>query len=152
MRDDDGLDPGDRKLLDDIDAHGWQVVCVLGDELRPPFAYSVGIFQTLKHPEIIVVGMDHKLMHRMINEIGAWVRRGERIKIDEPYSGLLEGYDCVFRPVPKKNYREYVGYALWYYRDDDFPLLQCIWPDKQKHWPWEAPFNSAWKPMQPLLQ
>src|SRR5580693_6146755 len=118
MRDDDGFDPGDRKLLDDIDSHGWHVLGVIENPVGPPFAYSVGIYHTLKHPEIVVVGMDIKLMHLMINEVGAWVKKGIRIDLDRTYSGLLEGYDCVFRPVAQRFYREYFGYALWFYRDD----------------------------------
>jgi len=152
VRDDEGFDPGDRKLLDDVDRHGWHVVKVTNDETDPGFAYSVGMFHTFRQPEIIVVGMDLKVMHWMINEAGEWVREGRPIRPDTPYSGLLEGYDCIFRPVAKKFYRDYFGYALWFYRDDEFPVLQCIWPDKEGHWPWNEDFNPAWKSMQPLLQ
>ena len=54
--------------------------------------------------------------------------------------------------MSKKHYRNYFGYALWFYRSDEFNALQCIWPDRDKRWPWEEAFNPHWKPQQPLLQ
>ena len=37
-----------------------------------------------------------------------------------------------------------------YYRGLEFPVLQCIWPDKQQHYPWQPEFKQAWLSAQPL--
>jgi uncharacterized protein DUF4262 len=151
-RDDDGFDACDKKVLDDIEKHGWHVVKVLAEAEFPAFAYSIGLYHSFGHPEVIVIGLNLDVAHCLINEVGEWARAGKRIKFDNPYGGLLEGFDCVFRPMNQRHNEQYLGYARWFYRSDDFPVVQCVWPDKQGHWPWEPSFNPSWRPMQPLLQ
>jgi len=47
----------DRKLLADVQGHGWHVIGVETDEEEPGFAYSIGLYHTFRHPEIIVFGL-----------------------------------------------------------------------------------------------
>ena len=44
-----------------------------------------------------------------------------------------------------------VGYARWFYEGDDFPVVQCIWPDKQQNYPWQSKFKAKWAWSQPFL-
>jgi hypothetical protein len=56
------------------------------------------------------------------------------------------------RPVrDPASYREHVGYARWFYRGDEFPLLQLVWPDKAGRFPGEPGANPALARQQPLL-
>ncbi len=76
----------DRKLLADIKEYGWHVIAVPEDEEGPAFAYSIGLFHSLQHAEVIVFGLDVRLMHEMINRIGeqflcGTTNRTEDIKI-----------------------------------------------------------------------
>ena len=151
MRDDDGLDADDGKVLDDIDSVGWHMVGVPDDDEGPGFVYSIGMFHSFKHPEIVVIGMNTDLMARMVNGVGEWARDGNGVRSGDVRDGLLEGFACTFRTVGKRWYHAYFGYARWFYRSDDFPVLQCVWPDKQGQWPWEGEFNPHWKLKQPLL-
>jgi hypothetical protein len=32
-------------------------------------------------------------------------------------------------------YEEYLGRAVLYYENSDFPVLQCVWPDQDSHFP-----------------
>jgi hypothetical protein len=43
----------------------------------------------------------------------------------------------MFVEVDPAYYKEYVGYALWMYERPDFPMLQCVWPLKSGHFPWD---------------
>ena len=151
MRDDDGMDAGDRKLLDDVETVGWHMIGVHEDDEGPGFVYSIGLFHSFRHPEVVVIGMKPDLMFCMVNETGSWARDGQPVAAGDIRSGLLDGFDCTFRQVDKRYYRDYFGYAKWFYRSDDFPVLQCVWPDKQGNWPWEEMFNPDWKAKQPLL-
>ncbi len=55
---------------------------------------------------------------------------------------MLDGYSCMFRRVDPSAYRDYFGYARWYYEGDEFPMLQCVWPDGAHRFPWDSGFHS----------
>jgi hypothetical protein len=40
-----------------------------------------------------------------------------------------------FRKITEEYYRKYLGYAVWFYESLDFPVLQCVWPDKMSRFP-----------------
>jgi hypothetical protein len=81
------VDDGDRKLLADVKQVGWHVIKVAGDDEGPAFAYSIGLFHSFQHPEIVTFGLDVTDMHRMINAIGEAVR-GNGTFTDGPGSQL----------------------------------------------------------------
>jgi hypothetical protein len=131
-----GDDSDEQRLIDDVEQFGWHVIGIEADPEVPGFAYSVGMFHTLDHPEIIIFGLkDAKTMMQIINAIGDEVRKGTNFQYWYESDQILDGYSCVFRTVPKEVYPEYLGYAMWYYRPESVPFLQCIWPDNQGRYP-----------------
>jgi hypothetical protein len=148
---DENLDESDRKLLSDIEQVGWHVVLIPPEADTPGWAFSIGLFHTFKHPEVVVFGLPLEVYGQVINGIGDDVQKGCRFQSHEEYPDLLEGVACVFRHVERGWYREFLGYAGWYYQGMDFPVLQCIWPDKQQHFPWQPEFRQSWLWAQPLL-
>jgi hypothetical protein len=90
-------------------------------------------------------------MHRIINAVGEEVRSGERFEHLDESGDVLEGYNVAFRTVERRHYPDYIGYARWFYRGDDFPALQCVWPDSQHRYPWHADINAALARRQRLL-
>jgi len=141
----------DQKLLDDVEKYGLHILHILGDEEHPPFSYSIGLFKTFNHPEIIIIGLKQQLSHIIINNIAEDIKNGIAY---EPFSwseDILDNYKCLFIPVDKSNYREYVGYDRWYYNGDDFSLLQCIYPTTKGIYPWEETWPDNIKQLQPLL-
>lgn len=144
-------DDHDRKLLADVKGHGWHVIGVAEDEEGPAFAYSIGLQHTFGHPEVIVFGLDVRLMHQMLNGIGEQIRSGQRFEHLDEASDVLDGFNVAFRSVDEKHFQEYLGYARWFYQGDDFPVLQCIWPDGQGRFPWHPEFPKALTTRQPVL-
>jgi hypothetical protein len=55
---------------------------------------------------------------------------------------LQDQYKCGFQPVNRQHYRDYVGLRCGFYEDDPFPLVQCFWPDKEQHLPWDDGCNE----------
>jgi hypothetical protein len=144
-------DVSEQKVLDDVAQHGWHVMKVLEQSNSPGWAYSIGLYRTFNHPEIIVFGLNFDLMHSIINSVGNDVRSGKRCEDNRQYSELIEAYSCMFKTVNLVWYYPFLAYANWFYKGMDYPALQCIWPDKKSLYPWEAGFNPAWLPAQPLL-
>lgn len=150
----DGLSASDAKVLTDIQAVGWHAVGVFPREHEegPNWAFSIGLVYSFRHPEVILLGLPLQSCMSVLNVIGTEVKGGKRYEPGTAYSDILqEPYKCTFRQVHPSHYRNYVGYALWFYENDAFPLLQCFWPDKAGRYPWDEGCNGYVANSQPLL-
>jgi len=145
------VNPKDQRIIDDVAKFGWHVVQVMEDNEGPGFAFSVGLYQTFKHPEIIVVGLPLDRMHGIINNVGFAIRGGARFEDGVRSGEILEKHDVIFRQVPRERYQEYLGTALWFYKNQHFPTLQCVWPDREGRFPWEEEYTDSLKALQTLL-
>ena len=119
--------------------------------MGPDFAYSVGMFRTLAHPEIILFGLPLDVMHRLINDVGELVRGGARCVAGQVSREFLEGYDVTFRTVPAFQYAGHLGWANWLYGGDSYPGLQMVYPDRERRWPWDAGTAAGFRDGQPIL-
>ena len=144
-------DASDRKLLADVERVGWHIVGIYDDEGNPGYAFSVGLFHTFEHPEIIVFGLTGETAAEIINIIGMQVRVGTRFKANDLSNDVAERLPVVFTMVPKDSYREYLGYALWFYQSLDFPVLQCVWPDEAGLFAWQDGYDQRFDRLQPIL-
>ena len=134
---------GDERILEDIRSVGWSVILIPEDEEGPAFAYTLGLYHSQRHPEVLIQGLRQERLHGILNGIGEYVKGGRRFQADGEYSGILEGYTCAFRTVDPSLYEEYFGYAVWFYRGQTFPALQAVWPDMEGRFPWEEGFPEA---------
>jgi hypothetical protein len=142
---------GDRKLLADIARVGWAVIGVAADDEGPAFAYSIGLFHTLGHPEVLIMGLRPQIAMQLINDMGDSIRAGQRFEAGQRYDGIADGFPLAFIQMNRRYYREYLGYAIWFYRGPDFPVLQCVWPDKEGVFPGETDYDSRFFQVQRLL-
>lgn len=137
--------------MSDVATHGWHVINVLPELDSPAFSYSIGMFATLEHPEVIIIGLSSSSAHGIINGLGDQVREGKRFAAGNVYDDLLEGYKATFRVVPAAQFRNYLGYARWYYEGDDFAALQLVYPDSQGRWPWDPAATADFRQSQPVI-
>ena len=144
------VDEHEAQTIADIDRFGWVVLKVTNDA-GPDFAYSVGMYRTFGHPEILIFGLPVELMHRLINDIGEHVRSGERYTAGQVTDDFLEGYDVTFRVVPTFQYKGHLGWANWLYDGTQYPVLQLVYPDREHRWPWEDGVAPGFREGQPVL-
>ncbi len=149
----DNSHPADQKFLSNIGAHGWVVTKVFqsAGEAGPEFAYSAGLFHSYRHPEIIIFGLGLDIMHKLINNIGDSVKTGTRFEPGNEYQDIFARCGCQFRPVDTSHYKSYLGWAIWFYNGEPFPVLQCFWPDQEGHYPWDPACSPGVVSLQPLL-
>jgi hypothetical protein len=147
----DVSEESDQQVLDDVAKLGWHVMNVLNLPDSPGWAFSIGLYKTFKHPEVVVFGLNPDLMHSIINSVGEAIRSGKQFKDGEQYPDLIEAYSCMFKTVNAAWYQPFLGYANWFYGGTDYPVLQCIWPDKESLYPWDDDFNPNWLYAQPLF-
>ncbi len=135
-----------------FDRHGLFVMIVAADDEHPGFAYTIGLHRRHRHPELIVVGLRHEVMHAMLNDCGDRVAAGDPLPVDLPVAGILDAVDVRLRRVrAPDSYDEHVGYAIWFNGGRDFPLLQLVYPDLEGRFPGEPGVNPALAAQQPLL-
>jgi hypothetical protein len=144
-------DPGEQKLLDDVRTFGWHCMNVLGDGEHEPFSYTIGLFRSYGHPELLIYGLPREVAHAVLTIAAKAAASGNPLSLDEPTDELLEGYPCVFMPVPLHEYQEHVGFARWYYDGDGFPVQQIVWPSKSGLFPWHPEASPAFRAKQPVL-
>jgi hypothetical protein len=151
LQDRDNLHHADQKFLSDIEAYGWNVTTVFAKEgeIGPEWAYSTGLFHVLQHPEIVIFGLELSNMQKIINNIGTEVKGGRRFEPGNEYHDIFAKCGCQFRRLDRNYYRDYLGWAVWFYEGDAFPVLQCFWPDREGHYPWDPACAAA--SVQPLL-
>jgi hypothetical protein len=144
----------DAKVLTEIHTDGWQTTGVFAgkNDGGSDWAYSIGLFHTLRHPEVILFGLPLDTCMKAVNVIGIDIKAGMSYQPGQSYSGILQlPHRCAFKEVAARHYREYVGYALWFYEDDPFPLLQCFWSDENGLFPWDDGCSDYARDAQPLL-
>ena len=73
-----------------IDKYGLQVILVSGSGYSPSFAYSIGLFETYRQPEVICFGLSEKLGHQIINDVAELIKNGEVIT-------TYTNYDTIFK-------------------------------------------------------
>lgn len=134
-----------------ISQRGWHLVSVGESSHRPPFAYTIGLHRTYKHPEVLILGLPAELSKSLLEMIAVKVSSGTEYSARGSYSDVLQGYACRFRPIASEAFRAFLGSASDYYRTTDFPALQCIWPDSNGKFPWDTSYNALLQWKQPLL-
>ncbi len=144
-------DDPERKLLADVREYGWHVLAVGAGDEYPPFGYTIGMYHSFGHPEIIVFGLDVRVMFAIATGIGEHIKSGDRFEDWHESSNILEGYAVCFRNVERRHYRDHFGFARWFYQGDEFPVLQCVWPDAGGRYPWHPQFVAGLAERQPVL-
>ncbi len=139
------------KLRRDVDEVGWHVLNVFALDDQPLHSYSVGLYQNYNHPEIVIVGLQSKTAHTLINDVGAQIRKGRVYASGDRSSEFLNGYDVAFISVTDALYQDYFGQAIDFYGSLEFPVLQLVWPDSKHLLPWDPGFDESLRVQQPVL-
>ncbi len=135
----------EQEVFDHVEKYGCHVVSVFGGEnlqKEPPFTYSIGLFKNFQLPEIIIIGLKTELAHVLINNICYDYKKGKSLKLGAFNSDILDHFDCMVVEVDKKFYPDYFGWARWFYKNDDFPVAQIIYPTVKGVFPWEKDFPA----------
>jgi hypothetical protein len=154
----DQLSDHEQRIVADVEQHGWYCSAVYDpDQNDPDFAYSVGFTETLAAPEFIVFGLPLKLMHSMLWTVFRQIKGGVTISDGSRWSGLVEGFDCVARPVHPTNLkREYLNSAMWFWGNPAekglLPVFQLVWPGSADGlFPWDEDCADSVRALQPPL-
>ena len=141
------------KITEDIEKYGCHVTSVFdpkGEDID--FTYTTGVYKKQKQPELIIVGLSHKLASWMANEYNRQIQSGKTFKYNTFYGGFLDGFKVILCPVSKKYKEEYLLSSNWLYGNSSYPASQLIFPNVEGVWPWEEKATKSFKNLQPSLQ
>ena len=85
-------------VADDIQAVGWSVSAVLGDEIAPPWAYTVGLWLSHQGPELAIYGLPVEHMTVILNSIADRIASGRTIAAGDLIDGICP-CSLAVRPV-----------------------------------------------------
>lgn len=141
----------EHQLLANIAEYGWQCTSVAQGKENPGFSYTIGLFHSFGHPELIVFGLSSETAHDVLSIAAEAAAAGNPLNLQQPSDALLEDYAVVFVEAAASECENYVRSACWYYEGKPFPLYQVVWPSLDGHFPWHPSATDEFKSAQPLL-
>ena len=148
-------DAYEQKVLDDVARIGWCTFWVGDNPQAPPFVYTVGIMATLGHPEIIVFGLERRVLGGLADRVAAEIKNGRSLRDPVICNDLVPGLPLAFRRVHPSYHTVYLGYAMWHRRYcgqvGTLEAVQCFCPDGRGLFPWDDGRDPAGARFQPRL-
>lgn len=134
-----GLDPV--ALIDEmVKEYGFAVVPTSfetedGDMLE--FAYTIGLQETLNHPEIILFGLPAGVAHKFLIEVFHRIKTKGPVDVDIPILGMaINNYPTMFKKISPENIYEFMKFSVGR-NGADMKALQMIYTDRNFKWPWD---------------
>jgi hypothetical protein len=129
----DGSESGSA-TVDTVRRHGWVSLWVAGSM---DFAYTVGLWHTFGEPEVVMFGLEGEGMQVWLNTCVELGRDKGWPAVDEPFHGVIDGFETKLRDVHPSWHPALFGAAVAFYRGTAVPVRQLIWPDRNGLWPWD---------------
>ena len=139
-----------RETRKHIADYGLSVLHVHEEPGSPGFAYSIGLWETFGHPEILIIGLRREQGHGIINACADLIRAGTVFREGERYSDVLKGYAVEFLEIAPDYHPTYLGSAIRFY-GKRVPALQIVYPDRDGRFPWDEGTDGMFHEAQPLL-
>src|SRR6266536_1733467 len=142
--------PRDARIASNVLDHGWHIQGVRADNQTPGWAYSIGMWHTLRSADLAVFGLPPIEAALIINQLGQEVRNGFPLHQDEPRV-MFTGYPVRLRVIRESWSPLFLGAGTDFSRTPFLPGLQVFWPDQQGHFPWDDGADERCHTNQPLL-
>jgi hypothetical protein len=145
------LDAEEKDAIEKIETYGWMVMNIKDEPGKSGWSYTIGMYETYGHPEIIIFGMSVDSRHSILNWIGKNIKEGKPFAAEQEHDWVLTEYGCWSKPVQKRWYYSLLGWARWFYQtkdqQDNFPCVQALWPDKHGKYPWDSEYAYSDQPL-----
>lgn len=135
------------RTLSNIEDYGWAAMMITG-ETWSRFAYTVGAYDALGIPELIVVGLTEKTAHIAMDLAIKAMQSGIDLTKGR-HSDIVDEVGVEFRTVSREWYEHVMYRTHWYYGGEAVPVLQIVYPDLDGYFQWDNGFNDYF--LQPLL-
>jgi hypothetical protein len=145
----------DEEFAEDVRAYGWSMATI--SDHNPPFQYTVGLMETLRHPEFIIFGLESDNAHALFSGLVREIRAGRSFAEPGVHTVSLGGdeHRVGFRRVHPTQQPLYLGFAMGFLtninRIGELEAMQAFWPDDSGTFPFETGCDLAVYQLQPRL-
>jgi len=141
--------PGSGKVLNyNIRMNGFGILYSFAE--LPSLAYSAGIEENWRHPELIVFGLDYDLSTFLITETANLIRGGASFT-DRNGHYRIGDINVRFLEIPAGSAKQYLRETAAYYGEKKFRALQIIGSDEHSLFPFDPQCSDEVKRIQPVL-
>lgn len=143
------------EIAEVVRQHGWYAASISDHE--PPFLYTIGLMQTLGHPEFMMFGLGADNAHALFSQFVRDIRAGRSYSDSGVHTVRIgDGEHQVgFRRVHPTQHELYLGFAMAYCthigRMGELEAVQAFWPDSNGKFPFEVGCDLAVYQLQPRL-
>lgn len=148
----DAMSADERQILADIAATGAHLAHVPEAAAAPGWSYTVGLWHTFAHPEVLVIGLDDESAADLLDTVADAIEQGRRFAAGEQHDGIVHGYPVRFLRVSSAQARSWCPRQGWAHGGDEVPCLQIVYPDQQGRWPWQGDVREGFRRIQPVLE
>ena len=145
----------DEEIAEIVRNHGWYAANV--NDADPPFFYTIGLMETCRHPEFIILGLDADNAYALFAGLIAEIRNGASYSVNGVRTIELEGdkHRVAFRRVHPTQHPLYLGFAMGFLtnvgRMGELNAMQAFWPDSNGKFPIDAGCDLSVYNLQPRL-
>jgi hypothetical protein len=106
----------------------------------PDWSYTIGLYASCGHPEIVVFELERDFVHTLLWDLAGSIQAGNRFEPGQLFDDVLpsfEGQTFMFERVSPGSIPALFGWGSWFYKYEEFPVLQYLWPDRNGPFMWE---------------
>lgn len=131
----------EQRLVTEISEKSFSVVH------QPGSCYTVGLWKSHQHPELIVFGLPAERGQRLLEQAVAHLP----LELNQETTQLTDEYCLRPSAVKREHHREFLSYNRWFYRGDHFQAWQLTWPDPDHRFPEDPQHPERFRQLQPSL-
>jgi len=133
---------------------GYTLMMLGGYDHLPTHCYTIGLFETTGHPDLILAGFPLELMYGLLHDVAKKVQAGETFMPGTKSDDILVGFPVAFDKLPRTNVPNRVGALHYYYASkglESYKLAQMFLPDPNSLFPWDRGCDAEYKSVQQKL-
>ncbi|MCR4029317.1 MULTISPECIES: DUF4262 domain-containing protein [Flavobacterium] len=128
------------KVYNTISSVGYYVTAILEEKNITPFAYSTGIFENYKIPELFISGLGPNLSGQIIkNYVEKY--KSDKIQLNEKINDLTDIFPVYLIKVKNEDLSEYVLTSIKFYENKKYEYIQLIFPDLNGKFPNDSGYD-----------
>lgn len=133
-----------------VDAHGWAVQNVPATDAKPGFAYTVGLWERHRAPEVLISGLEPHVAGGLCNLVAERAVERGPLPTGIPVEGVLTRLPVVLVPIRGAASHDDLVLlrALWPAARPE--AVQLVWPDARGRFPWDDGCDRPIAAAQPL--